>query len=92
MAQFYSPSSLESFGEDWFPLSEVSHKRDQLAGLVRTLAEKQHGQELMWPEINFLGPAAAPRARRMKVEEEYDVEEKFLEGHFLEAEPGPSFK
>ena len=91
MAQFYWPSSLASL-EDWFPLSEVSLKRHQLAGLIRSLAEEQRGEEVQWPNINFLDPAPAPRARRKKVAEEYDVEEKFLEGHFLEAEPGRSSK
>ena len=87
MAQFYWPSSLASLDEDWFPLSEVCLKRDQLAGLIRTLAEDQLGETVTWPKINFLDPAPAPRARRKKVEEECDEEEQ---ENFLEAVPGSS--
>ena len=85
VAQFYWPSSLASL-EDWFPLSEVSLKRDQLAALIRSLAEEQRGEEVQWPNINFLDPAPGPRARRKKVEECDEEEQE----NFLETVPGSS--
>ena len=74
VAQYYWPSSIQDLN-NWFTTEEISTKRDEIATLIRTLAEDQNSdKEMNFPSINFLPLVPVTRSKRRNKDFEYSSE------------------